>query len=122
MMAAAVPAPEAFAKEWIEAWNAHDLARILSHYAEDVVLVSPIVAARLGIEGGRLEGKTALRAYFARGLDAYPDLRFGFRRVLAGVGSLVIDYVAADGRLAAELMEFNAAGEVLRVRAHYGEA
>ena len=24
-----------FAAEWIEAWNAHDLDRILSHYTDD---------------------------------------------------------------------------------------
>lgn len=113
--------PEAFAAEWIAAWNAHDIERILTHYAEDVVLVSPIVASRLGIAGGRLEGKGALRAYFSRGLNAYPDLRFTFRRVLAGIGSIVIDYVAADGRLAAEMMEFNAAGQVRAVHAHYAE-
>src|SRR5207302_4356035 len=26
---------EAFAREWVDAWNAHDLARILSHYTDD---------------------------------------------------------------------------------------
>lgn len=114
--------PEAFAAEWIAAWNAHDIERILSHYAEDAVLVSPIVATRLGIESGRLEGKAALRAYFARGLAAYPDLRFTFRRVLGGVGSLVIDYLSADGRPAAEFMAFNAAGQVRSIHAHYAGA
>ena len=24
-----------FAREWVAAWNAHDLGRILSHYADD---------------------------------------------------------------------------------------
>lgn len=28
-----------FAHEWIAAWNAHDLERILAHYADDVELV-----------------------------------------------------------------------------------
>ena len=35
-----------FAREWIEAWNSHDLDTILSHYADGVVLTSP-AAARL---------------------------------------------------------------------------
>jgi ketosteroid isomerase-like protein len=26
---------EAFASEWIEAWNSHDLDRILAHYSDD---------------------------------------------------------------------------------------
>ena len=33
-----------FAADWIEAWNSHDLDRIMTHYAEDLVLVSPIAA------------------------------------------------------------------------------
>ena len=71
---------EAFAREWIEAWNAHDLERILSHYAEDIVLTSPIAARRLGDPRGTVRGKAALRDYFAQGLAARPDLRFALRR------------------------------------------
>ena len=109
----------AFAREWVEAWNAHDLERILSHYSEDVVLVSPIAVARLGRASGRIEGKADLRAYFAKGLAARPDMRFTLRRVLDGVSSMVVDYVAADGRDAAEWMEFDGEGRVCAVRAHY---
>ncbi len=36
-----------FAQDWIEAWNSHDLDRILAHYDEHVVLVSPIAAKLL---------------------------------------------------------------------------
>ena len=32
------------ATHWVQAWNSHDLAEIMSHYAEDVVLVSPVAA------------------------------------------------------------------------------
>ena len=39
---------QAFADEWIEAWNSHDLDRILSHYSDDAELLSPVAAARLG--------------------------------------------------------------------------
>jgi ketosteroid isomerase-like protein len=28
---------ESFAVEWIEAWNGHDLPRVLSHYTDDPV-------------------------------------------------------------------------------------
>lgn len=108
------------ALDWVEAWNAHDLERILSHYAEDVVLVSPIALVRLG--EARVEGKAALRAYFAKGLAARPDLRFSLTRVLEGVGSVVVEYIAADGRSAAELMVLNEQGQVREVRAHYAAA
>jgi len=31
----------AFAEHWVQAWNSHDLDAIVSHYEDDVVLVSP---------------------------------------------------------------------------------
>jgi len=37
-------AAERFAREWYAAWNAHDLDRILSHYADDVEMASPLVS------------------------------------------------------------------------------
>ena len=52
---------DAFAAEWLAAWNAHDLERILSHYAEGVTFLSPVAARMTG--NGRVEGKAALRAY-----------------------------------------------------------
>ena len=36
--------PDAFAREWIDAWNAHDLERILSHYSDEIVFTSPVAA------------------------------------------------------------------------------
>jgi ketosteroid isomerase-like protein len=47
-----------FAQEWIEAWNSHDLERILDHYDDEVVLVSPVALSVLG--NGRVQGKAAL--------------------------------------------------------------
>ena len=32
-----------FAQEWVAAWNSRDLERILSHYADDVEVTSPLV-------------------------------------------------------------------------------
>ena len=41
-----------FAVEWIAAWNAHDLDRILSHYADDFEMRSPLIAERMGVASG----------------------------------------------------------------------
>jgi ketosteroid isomerase-like protein len=32
---------QTFAREWVKAWNDHDLEAILAHYADDVVFHSP---------------------------------------------------------------------------------
>ena len=32
-----------FANDWIAAWNAHDLDRIVGHYAQKIEFVSPLI-------------------------------------------------------------------------------
>lgn len=54
---------EAFARDWIDGWNAHDLERILAHYADDFEMTSPLIVQRMGVPGGKLKGKEAIRAY-----------------------------------------------------------
>jgi predicted ester cyclase len=109
----------AFAEHWIAAWNAHDLERILTHYSEDVELTSPVVVQLLGVADGTVRGKGALRAYFARGLAAFPQLRFTLERVAWGVQSVVLVYANQRGTRTAEFMELAPDGKVLRVVANY---
>ena len=45
-----------FAEEWAAAWNSHDLDRILTHYADDVVFSSPHIVRRLGKSSGEVYG------------------------------------------------------------------
>jgi ketosteroid isomerase-like protein len=59
-----------FAKEWISAWNSHDLDRILSHCVEDIEMSSPLIIERKIDPSGVLRGKAAIRAYWALGLAA----------------------------------------------------
>jgi hypothetical protein len=102
-------AMKAHAEEWIAAFNAHDLERVLACYADDVELTSPIALARSG-------GRSAT----VRGLTAYPDLRFELVGCFAGVGSAVVHYhTNAGDRMAAEFVAFDAAGRITRVNAHY---
>jgi ketosteroid isomerase-like protein len=111
----------AHVREWISAWNSHDLERILAHYSDDVELSSPLVAKLTGPSEGTIRGKAALRDYFARGLQAYPSLRFDLIRLYPGVRSCVVEYRSVDGLFSAELMEFDAQGKVRRVLAHYSD-
>lgn len=108
------------AAQWVEAWNAHDLDAILSHYAEDVEFTSPFVVRLTGDPSGTLRGKAALGDYFSRGLAAYPDLRFELLRTLTGVDSVTLYYRSVNGLYAAETMQVGADGLVKRVWAHYG--
>jgi ketosteroid isomerase-like protein len=109
----------AIAKATIDAWNSHDLERILEHYSEDVVLVSPLAVERLGDPTGTVRGKAALRAYFKMGLDAYPKLRFDLEDVMWGVKTIVLYYANQRGTMTGEFMEIDEAGKICRVVANY---
>lgn len=106
-----------FAKEWIDAWNAHDLERILSHYATEIVFLSPIAAARVG--NGRMVGIEALANYWRHALADMPDLRFELKEALIGHESLTILYRNHRNTLVAETVEFNAGNQVVRSSACY---
>src|SRR5689334_19206035 len=99
-----------FAQEWVAGWNAHDLERILVHYADDVELVSPFVAKLTGSKGS-VRGKAALHDYFARGQKAFPTVRFELIRTYSGMRSCVLEYHSVNNLRAAELMEFDGQGK-----------
>jgi hypothetical protein len=109
-----------FVDEWITAWNAHDLERILAHWIEDCVFTSPRAAALLGDPTGTVHGKAALRAYWQRALAVNPGLRFELDRVLVGHDSLVIAYRNHRGQQCAEWLRLDAADRAIAGAAHYG--
>jgi hypothetical protein len=111
--------PQELAEQWIQAWNAHDLELILEHYDDEVVLTSPVAARILGDPSGTVKGKAALRSYFARGLEVYPELHFELLDTMWGLRSLVLYYRNQSGVRTAEYMEVNARGRVTRVVANY---
>ena len=108
------------ANHWVAAWNAHDLDLIMTHYEEAVELTSPVAVQLLGTSDGKVVGKANLRAYFRRGLDAYPELHFQLKEVMCGVNSVVLCYINQKGTWTAEFMELSAMGKVARVVANYG--
>src|SRR5258708_37840945 len=80
------------ANHWVAAWNAHDLDLIMTHYEDAIELISPVAARLLGTPDGKGEGKRNLRAYFRRGVEAYPVLHFRLEDVLWGIHSIVLYY------------------------------
>jgi len=108
------------ANHWVAAWNAHDLDLIMTHYDDAIELTSPVAAKLLGTPDGKVVGKANLKAYFQRGLEAYPELRFRLEDVLWGMNSVVLLYTNQKGTRTAEFMELSAIGKVTRVVANYG--
>ena len=109
----------AFANHWLAAWNAHDLDQIMAHYVDEVTLSSPVAAQLLTDPAGQVTGKDNLRAYFEKGLTAFPELRFTLIEVLWGLHSVVLYYENQRGTHTAEYMELSPQGQVTRVVANY---
>ena len=108
-----------FAKEWIEAWNSHDLDRILTHYSDDVEITTPMIKIALGNDSGSLKGKEAVGVYWRQALIKLPDLHFELLDVATSVDSIALYYKSVMNKNTIEVMFFNEDGEVNKIIAHY---
>jgi hypothetical protein len=108
-----------FAEEWISAWNARDLTRVLSHYDDDFEMASPRIVDIAGEPSGVLRGKAAIGAYWEKALGLNPHLRFELLGVFVGARSIALHYKNQTGRLAVEVFELGSSGRVSRAAAHY---
>lgn len=112
--------PRAVAEAWLDAWNAHDLTRILAHFADDVVFTSPASTRITGDPTGRVAGKPALEAYWREALGRAPDLRFTLLGVLSGPDGVAIRYHSSrTGAEVVEVLRFGADGLVHEAAAYY---
>ncbi|MGO9660826.1 MAG: nuclear transport factor 2 family protein [Acidimicrobiales bacterium] len=96
-----------FVDAWLQAWNDHDLDRVLDHFSDDVVFTSPVAAQLLAGSEGVVRGKAALRVYWSEGLRRLPDLHFELVGVYVGVDVLVINYRNQRGNLVNEVLVFD---------------
>jgi hypothetical protein len=110
---------ERFAQEWFEAWNAHDLERILIHYRDDVRYQSPMIPGITGESSGKLVGKPNLQSYFELALQAYPALVFQPISISIGLDSVVLHYRSVNNRIASEVFVLDESGLAREVLCHY---
>src|SRR3954447_17275690 len=107
------------AGEWAAAWNARDRDAVLSHYTDDIEMSSPFIERLAGEPSGTLRGKQAVRDYWRRALERFPDLHFHVIDVFIGAGSVAILYDAVLGTRAVEVLFLNAEDKVYKAAAHY---
>ena len=103
-----------FAQEWVAAWNAADIERIFSHYADEFEFSSPFIIERGFSRTGTLKGKEAMRPYWTAALMANPPLHFEILDVFAGIDTISIHYRSRGRRVACETFIFDENGRVIR--------
>ncbi len=107
-----------FAKEWIDAWNSHDIDKILTHYDESFEMSSPAIIKLTGQPSGTLRGKAAVGDYWSGALEKFPDLEFKLLHTLCGANSVALIYEGVLG-LSNEVFLFGKNGKIIRAYAHY---
>lgn len=110
-----------FATHWIAAWNAGDLERIFSLYAEDFEMRSPLIAERGFAASGVLRGKDAIRPYWASSIaTAKPPLAFELIDAYGGVGTIAIHYRSVGRKYVVEVLELDDRGRAISGCACHG--
>ncbi len=105
--------------EWIDAWNEHDVERILSHYSFEIEHTTPIAVKLLGLEDGTIIGRNDLRKYFNKALSIALDLKFELIDFYFSVNSIAICYKSVLGRVAVEVLFLDQEFKIYRSIAHY---
>lgn len=94
---------ERFVRDWVAAWNRADAEAVLSHFADDVVFVSPLAATVTG--HAEVRGKPNLRAYWTKAVAS-----------LSGPPQFALDSVVWDEQNRALLIVYVSAGPAGKVR------
>jgi len=110
---------EELVRDWIDAWNAHDLERILSHYTDDVEFTTQTAVTRWNKSNGKLVGKVELRKHFQKGLELAPALRFELEEIFSAPGGYAVLYKRENGNRVLDAVELNEAGFATKVTAYY---
>jgi hypothetical protein len=110
------------AEGWVDAWNARDIDRILSHYAEDVVFEAETVQERWQKPDGKLCGIAELKKHFELGLELAPALRFCIEQVFSAPSGYAVLYERENGNRVIDCVTVNEDDRGARVTAYYAGA
>jgi len=109
----------ALGRDWIAAWNSHDLERVLALYAEGTEMTSDRIPA-LGFDAsGTVRGKPTLRAYWSKALSMIPNLHFELIDTYVSPDSVVVFYQNERGKKICEYLRLDAEGKIKQGSANH---
>lgn len=105
-------APTAIAQQWFDAFNAHNLDKLLALYNDDAQHYSPKLKLRQPETRGLIKGKDALRQWWRDSFNRLPSLKYVPTRFIADNANIFMEYTRyVDGE------ESMTVGEVLEISA-----
>jgi len=99
---------EKMLRDWNEAWNAHDVDRILSYFTDDMVF-EDLGGARV------IRGKAKMRTWINETLSAFPDFRTDLKSLFVK-GKWAGSEWVASGSLRGKLHHLKPTGRSYSVR------
>jgi limonene-1,2-epoxide hydrolase len=108
---------------WFEAFNAHNLEKLLSLYDEDAEHFSPKLKIRHPETMGLVTGKEALRTWWKDAFDRLPSLHYKVTSLTSNSDRVFMEYIrTVDGEenmLVAEVLEIKE-GTIIASRVYHG--
>jgi hypothetical protein len=80
------------ATQWFEAFNEHNLERLLALYDDDAQHYSPKLKIRHPESDGLIRGKAALRAWWRDAFERLPTLHYSLDTLTANKERVVMEY------------------------------
>ncbi len=108
---------------WFDAFNAHDLERLLSLYDEDAEHYSPKLKIRHPETNGLVQGKNALRDWWKDAFDRLPSLNYKVTSLTSNTDRVFMEYIRKvsneEDMLIAEVLEIKD-GKIIASRVYHG--
>lgn len=80
------------ALKWFEAFNEHNLEKLLSLYDDNAQHYSPKLKIRIPETGGLIKGKLALKAWWQDAFDRLPSLQYEVIKLTADDDQVFMEY------------------------------
>jgi limonene-1,2-epoxide hydrolase len=108
---------------WFEAFNAHNLEKLLSLYDDEAGHFSPKLKIRHPETNGLVTGKDALRTWWKDAFDRLPTLHYKVTSLTSNSDRVFMEYIRTvateDQMLVAEVLEIKD-GRILASRVYHG--
>ena len=108
---------------WFEAFNAHNLEKLLSLYDDEAKHFSPKLKIRQPETNGLVAGKEALRTWWQDAFERLPSLHYKVTSLTSNADRVFMEYIRnaenEDNILVAEVLEIKE-GKITGSRVYHG--
>ena len=114
---------QSIAMRWFEAFNAHNLEKLLSLYDDDAQHFSPKLKIRQPETNGLVIGKDAMRAWWQDSFERLPTLKYQVTSLTASTDRVFMEYIRTvadeENMLVAEVLDVRD-GKIIASRVYHG--